>query len=690
VEPSKASAGSPTTGDEKEESELATAFRAMSIVGEIAKLEMAFEKKCRVAMAQRDTLTDAASYFLEPEWRRNASSGDDMVESLLEHLAMFDTAVVNGKKMTRSKEQREMHLLWVMACLPQIYGKEEYAAKLPLLRKRFNMVEFHTYVAIFATRRFGKTFAMAMFVAAFMWSQRSSVVNVFSLSQRTSEAMKKKIKAMVGIMLRIPLSEINTKKDNMEEFRIINKHGEESVVYSYPCSSMLRGMGSEGTEHNNIVLLEEASFVKKDVLLKIVSPLMLRRNSVFLTISTLGGTFDTWKSIAESKDEQGHPLFILKTYSTVCDDCIEKGIPERCIHKQDLIPPWQDPSDVARVKVLMKSSKEDWLREAMGVEGGGGFIPGFGKEGVGFLALAEEHLRARPGIGSPFESGTERIRQHIAWLEDRKRANHGRGGIRTAGGEDVLWNGVRRSPPKSPVVDQLAENVYRYCFIAVDPAAGSGAGSNYAIVSMVWERDGVVVIVGMEDFPTPKHMPASHSVVKHLDVLRRRFPQLKNATFVVAPECNMGNDANELAYLVMQHRDKTPMHKDRIVVLDEGESQYGIRTGDKRKEVTMKETMCKNARAVVDAKKLRFLHNFVTVCNELDKDRAALAARFVQQLQVYGAELLPARTPGASLRRIWHGKHGGQHDDLAMVFQLGIAANQLFFSQPHKYGISPL
>lgn len=196
-------------------------------------------------------------------------------------------------------------------------------------------------------------------------------------------------------------------------------------------------------------------------------------------------------------------------------------------------------------------------------------------------------------------------------------------------------------------------------------------------------------IVGIEDYGLTKTLPASQHFLQHLDALRERIPKLRNTTFVVAPECNLGVQATELAHSIMAHRDATPMHRDRIVILDEGGSQYGIRTDDRRNIVTSKENMQLTAKAVIDPKKLRFLYNAVCVCNTVRLDTLDAFTRLVKQLEVYGADLLKPLKPGGQVRRHFHGKRGSGKDDLAMAFQLCLVANQLFFTQPRKYGITP-
>lgn len=651
--------------DDTDTAALAERLRALclqtaetSIVDEVGVLEANLRKLCLNAARERDTLRSPASYFLQPRWRRSTVSGDMMLDALFKCLARFDRT-----KFKRSKQQKEMHLLWTIACLPQIYG-EEYMAKYPELLKRFNLPSVTTYVAIFATRRFGKTMALSQFIAAFMWSQLKSLINVFSLSQRASTGLREKTLMCLRMIVNDD-EELIIPRQNQETLSIINPMGVESKLYSYPASKKLRGVGSDGDEHNNLTILEEASFIERDIWMEIVAPLMLRILATLLTISTLSGQFDSWKTTTDSVDTRGRKIFVVKTYTTVCDDCIEMGVPEKCMHKRDELPPWQGAEEAGKVKVLMQSSPDDYLREAVGVLGTGDFIPGFERTGVSFLSLAKKHIDPDVTLHSALECAETRIRNHVATLHERS--------------SDA-------PAPKSPVVVNLGQAHYNYCFIAVDPAGG-GNLSNYSVISAVWDSDGVVVIVGMEDFPVTKTLPVSQHFLKHLDELRFSIPQLRHSIFVVAPECNMGIHANELAQAVIHHRDTRSEHRDRIIVLDEGGTQYGIRTEDRRNPLTSKEAMRGTTMAVINPKKMRFFCNFVCVCGSPPPTRMEIVARLVSQLEVYGADVLPPLRIGDRPRRKWHGKRGGRHDDLAMALQLCMLSNQLFYGQPRKYGI---
>jgi len=125
-----------------------------SIVDEMVALEADLERMRLSALKARDVLQAPSEFYLQPRWKREACSGDQMLQALFDCLSRFDQG-----KFRRSREQVEMHLMWTQACLPQIYA-HEYPSKLPELLRRFGVSSFWAYVAIFATRRFGKTFAM--------------------------------------------------------------------------------------------------------------------------------------------------------------------------------------------------------------------------------------------------------------------------------------------------------------------------------------------------------------------------------------------------------------------------------------------------------------------------------------------------------------------------------------------------
>lgn len=202
-----------------------------SIVQEAVAFEETLVKRYREARRSRDVLVSPAEYYRQPSWLRDRRTGDLMLDSLFNCLATFDDT-----KFERSPPQMEMHMIWTQACLRQIYGGE-YLSKQPELMQRFGVSTFQSLVAIFATRRFGKTFAMAQFIAAFIWTQERSVINVFSLSRRASKSMVDKILMMLGMLVG-GVENLETKVKNQEVLTVVNPLGIQSTVYSYPCSKI--------------------------------------------------------------------------------------------------------------------------------------------------------------------------------------------------------------------------------------------------------------------------------------------------------------------------------------------------------------------------------------------------------------------------------------------------------------------
>lgn len=192
--------------------------------------------------------------------------------------------------------------------------------------------------------------------------------------------------------------------------------------------------------------------------------------------------------------------------------------------------------------------------------------------------------------------------------------------------------------------------------------------------------------MGLEDFPLSKTTVVSKLFTKHLDTLRRKFPQFRTTKFVIAPECNMGRDSTELAQAVVLHGRQHLQHRGRLIILDEDATNYGLRTGGKD-PIMSKDNLQAMAAAVIQAKKLRFHTQLVSVCDtEHDVTPDVLIERFVDQLQRYGADIKQSSDLSKPPTLSWHGKRGSQCDDLAMVFQLNLAANNLFMRQPGKYG----
>ena len=208
-------------------------LQIQSLVPRLVEVEEGAQGLAERARYNRDVLVDGTSYYAQPAHLRQRFSGDMRLEALFDCLACFDQT-----EFRRSNEQREMHILWAQACIPQIYGSAEFAARLPDILRRFGVSALWTFIAIFATRRFGKTFGMAQFIAALIWTQHKSVVNVFSMAKVSSDAMAEKILMMLEV-IRPPGYDLQLERNKTTgRLSIVNPMGIRSTVYAYPCSEI--------------------------------------------------------------------------------------------------------------------------------------------------------------------------------------------------------------------------------------------------------------------------------------------------------------------------------------------------------------------------------------------------------------------------------------------------------------------
>lgn len=100
----------------------------------------------------------------------------------------------------RSGDQTIMHDAFIIACLPLIYGKE-WESNCIRVMKEHKITRIRSEVLCLTPRRFGKTYAVAMFVTALLLNCPGIILCVFSTGSRASTFMREII---VKMMMRIP------------------------------------------------------------------------------------------------------------------------------------------------------------------------------------------------------------------------------------------------------------------------------------------------------------------------------------------------------------------------------------------------------------------------------------------------------------------------------------------------------
>jgi len=106
--------------------------------------------------------------------------GDRRLQDLYDQLNFFDT------KYQRSTQQIEFHRAFVASCLRNIY-REEFSANFLRILQENELREARQEVFICCPRRFGKTFAVGLFVASYLLTQPEQRICIFSPSRRQSK-----------------------------------------------------------------------------------------------------------------------------------------------------------------------------------------------------------------------------------------------------------------------------------------------------------------------------------------------------------------------------------------------------------------------------------------------------------------------------------------------------------------------
>jgi hypothetical protein len=150
----------------------------------------------------------------------------------------------------RSEDQIKFHNAFIIACLPHIYGKDWNANGARVL-KELNITQIEYEVLCMTPRRFGKTMAVAMFVAVLALVCKGIKIAVFSTGSRASKSMVDHILKFVKYIPNGPARKIKHSKEELmfsasplgiwgAPGSMMAKNAESmddtSKIYSYPSS----------------------------------------------------------------------------------------------------------------------------------------------------------------------------------------------------------------------------------------------------------------------------------------------------------------------------------------------------------------------------------------------------------------------------------------------------------------------
>ena len=201
-----------------------------SFVPYLRDLESRHEEAFRRKKSSYESIPQIHEYYMESGRQKflTHSNGDERLANLRQALKRLDTL-----GYMRSNHQREFHEVFISACLPQLYGKDLDRCLIRILEEN-DLDSIQSEVMVVTPRRWGKTMAVSLFLAAYLYTQPDADVCVYSIARRTSTMLVLKVYKMV---VKLAGGTHVIKRSNQETLKIINMYGSISVCNSYPAAS---------------------------------------------------------------------------------------------------------------------------------------------------------------------------------------------------------------------------------------------------------------------------------------------------------------------------------------------------------------------------------------------------------------------------------------------------------------------
>lgn len=267
------------------------------------------------------------------------------------------------KGYDRSEMQKQFHESFLQAVALHLY-KDDPEVDMDKIMSMNEWPNLKQQVLCLTPRRFGKTTAVAMFVASYFLSVEKCALCIFSTGRRASDGMLDKIFEFIKLIDEDLGTDHESCCKKKGEFLYYYGEGTNDVrkVASYPTGSdKLRGVGGD------LILLEEAAFMPIKMFHEVIVPLLELETTALICISTPQDSSNFYSMMFEMVDQAGEKLFNQIQVSMVCDDCKLGPHPEKCTHMKHLLPKWKSGGKQDMVRQIYGDNAKDMLRESMGV-----------------------------------------------------------------------------------------------------------------------------------------------------------------------------------------------------------------------------------------------------------------------------------------------------------------------------------
>lgn len=206
------------------QAELENALNFNSFDNSFSRSHLCYEK-------EQAKLVDTLRPVSFAERMANPVSSDTRRITGRERLSMLRTAL-DSFGVDRSDMQKLFHEDMIGACARLIF-KDDLESELDDLLLELGVEELHSEFMAITPRRFGKTYAVAMFVVGMMFAVEGLEQAIFSTGRRASQKL---LELIYRFLCKIPNMRESIIKHNVETIWIRGPNGDQDVrkVFSYP------------------------------------------------------------------------------------------------------------------------------------------------------------------------------------------------------------------------------------------------------------------------------------------------------------------------------------------------------------------------------------------------------------------------------------------------------------------------
>jgi hypothetical protein len=165
-----------------------------------------------------------ALYDEEDTYTGVKCAGDDK----LKQIQFLLDDILKRRGWEREESQKKLHRSYVIASLPQIYGKDWEVHSQRVL-KRFGVTDLKSLVLAMYPRRFGKTISIANFVSVVLVVLSGITISTFSTGRRASGSMMSEV---LGLISENPHLLARVITQNHEKLKIAEKAREPNQPVS--------------------------------------------------------------------------------------------------------------------------------------------------------------------------------------------------------------------------------------------------------------------------------------------------------------------------------------------------------------------------------------------------------------------------------------------------------------------------